>query len=430
MVSPHFPPDASAAAHRVRLLAPHLPAHGWEPTVVTVDPRDYEGPVDDELTALVPPSLRVVRCRAWPARWTRAVGFGDLGLRAFTGLRRAARRLLSQERFDALFITTYPTYPALLGPVLARRYRVPFVLDYQDPWVGEWGRSVGPRADGRPDVRSRLARALARYLEPKAARGAAAITAVSEETYEQVRARHPGLATTPCLAVPLGGERADLEYLRRHPRANSCFDAGDGQVHVAAVGTLLPLAQATLRAALAALALVRDRRPDRYARLRLHFIGTSNQRRPDAPSRVRPVAAELGVADRVSEVAPRVDYLDALTAQVQAAALLLLGSSERHYTASRLYPALLAGRPVLAIYHEASPVVSALRGIGGPPGVRLVTFDGQGPLHAVDAIAAALDALAGEPVVAASPLREPALHEFSAESLAGRLAALFDGLRR
>ena len=34
MVSPHFPPDTTAGAHRVRLLAPHLAAHGWEPTVV------------------------------------------------------------------------------------------------------------------------------------------------------------------------------------------------------------------------------------------------------------------------------------------------------------------------------------------------------------------------------------------------------------
>src|SRR5439155_20636351 len=49
MVSPHFPPDTNAATHRVRLLAPHLPARGWEPTVVAVDPRDYEGRLDPAL---------------------------------------------------------------------------------------------------------------------------------------------------------------------------------------------------------------------------------------------------------------------------------------------------------------------------------------------------------------------------------------------
>ena len=40
MVSPHFPPDSSAASHRVRLLAPYLGEHGWEPTVVTVEPGE------------------------------------------------------------------------------------------------------------------------------------------------------------------------------------------------------------------------------------------------------------------------------------------------------------------------------------------------------------------------------------------------------
>ena len=44
MISPHFPPDSTAGTHRVRLLAPRLREHGWAPTVLTVDPRDYEGP--------------------------------------------------------------------------------------------------------------------------------------------------------------------------------------------------------------------------------------------------------------------------------------------------------------------------------------------------------------------------------------------------
>ena len=186
MVSPHFPPDTTAATHRVRLLAPHLPAFGWEPTVVTVNPRDYDGRLDSGLCELVPPSVRVVRCRAWSIQWTRRIGVGDLGLRAFSGLRRRCSELLQHEKFDALFITIYPTYPALLGPLLKRRFGVPFVLDYQDPWVGSWGKTVGGGRDGRPDLKSRLSRALAMTLEPRVVRAADAITAVSDLTYEQI----------------------------------------------------------------------------------------------------------------------------------------------------------------------------------------------------------------------------------------------------
>src|ERR1700726_1109278 len=101
MVSPHFPPDNSAGAHRVRLLAPHLPECGWRPTVVTVDPRDYEGQLDPRLSELLPASLRVETCRAWPVSWTRRCGIGDLGLRAFTNLYNTCSRLLACEHFDA-----------------------------------------------------------------------------------------------------------------------------------------------------------------------------------------------------------------------------------------------------------------------------------------------------------------------------------------
>src|SRR5580700_9130368 len=129
MVSRHCRPDSSAGAHRVRLLAPHLRTFGWEPTVVTVDPRDYEGQLDPRLAELVPPSLRVVRCRAWPVRWTRMCGFGDLGLRAFRNLYTVCHRLLASEHFDVLFVTLLPGYPALLGCLLKPRCGVPFVLD-------------------------------------------------------------------------------------------------------------------------------------------------------------------------------------------------------------------------------------------------------------------------------------------------------------
>ena len=431
ILTPHFPPDAGAAAHRVRLLAPHLGAFGWEPTVVTVDPRDYEGRLDPELADLVPPELRVIRCRAWPARVTRRFAVGDLGLRAFSGLQRACIDLLARERFDALFITIYPTYPALLGPLLKRRFRIPFVLDYQDPWVGAWGRTVGAGPNGRADPKSRLARAVATRLEPRAVRAADAITAVSSEMYEAIRRRYPDLEATPCVAIPVGGEPRDFAHLGQRRRSQGYFDANDGCVHVVSVGTLLPLGFETLRAVLRATALLRERRSELYARFRLHFFGTSNQTNADAAPRVLAVARELGVDDCVTEVAPRIGYVDALTVQAESAAILMIGSTEPHYTASKLYPGLLARRPVLAVYHEASSVVEILRRAARPPAMRLVTYtDSERAESRTEAIYAELAALIEHPMYDSGAVDDRVLGEFSAEALAGRLAGLLDQLRR
>jgi hypothetical protein len=424
MVSPHFPPDTSAGTHRVRLLAPHLTAFGWEPTVVTVDPSAYEGQLDPDLGQLVPASLRVVRVPAWPARLTRRFGLGDLGLRSLAGLRRVCGELLRDERFDALFITMYPTYPAMLGPGLKARHHVPFVLDYQDPWVSAWGLDVGGGHNGTPDLKSRLTRSLAMRLEPGVVRDADALTAVSARTYEDVLARVPDARPRTCAAIPLGFEEADLEALRRSPRANPHFDARDGLVHVCYVGTVLPKGVPVLRRVLMGVAEIRRSAPSLYARLRLHFLGTSNQRDNGSPPRVLPLARELGIEEIVTEVPGRLDYLDALNAQVTASALLLMGSTEPHYTPSKVFPALLSRRPIIAAYHDASNVLELLRAPGVDADV--ATFTDEASLdaivpHVVRAVGQLASGRRGIPVTS-----NDAIAAWSAKALAGRLAHVFD----
>ena len=182
---------------------------------------------------------------------------------------------------------------------------------------------------------------------------------------------------------------------------------------------------------LTAVRLLRDRRPELYARLRLHFFGTSNQTRPEVPPRVLPVARELGVDDRVSEVARRIDYLDALTVQTQATAILMLGSSERHYTASKLYPALLAGRPILAVYHEASSVVEILRRVARPPAARVVTYADAARAEVVaETVYTELAGLVEDPVYDTTAVSAAALEVVSARTLAGELAGVLDRVQR
>jgi hypothetical protein len=425
MVSPHFPPDSSAASHRVRLLAPHLADAGWAPTVVTLEPSAYEGRLDRELEALVPASLPVVRATAWPAGATRMFGLGDLGLRAFTGLWRACHALLSREQFDALFITVYPVYPALLGPRLKAEFRVPFVLDYQDPWVGAWGRSVGGGRGGAPDWKSRASRRLGEWLEPKAVTAADALVAVSQGTIDGIVERMPAAGGLTHGVIPLGFEPADFDALRRRPRVRSGFDPSDGLVHLCYVGTLLPAGKETL--VLLLRGLERARREDpAAARVRLHFFGTSNQSASDT-YRVLPLTSEFGLADAVTEVPGRLDYLDALSVLTHASGILLLGSSEPHYTASKLYPALLAQRPILALFHEASSVVSILRMAASEPTVRVVTY-GDAPVSeaTVTAVACHLRALSANCGYSAADVSLDRLAAVSARRLARQLAAVFD----
>jgi hypothetical protein len=60
---------------------------------------------------------------------------------------------------------------------------------------------------------------------------------------------------------------------------------------------------------------------------------------------VAAMAREIGVGDIVQLEPRRVPYLDALRTMQNADVLLLLGSTDSHYTASKLFPSWLANRP-------------------------------------------------------------------------------------
>lgn len=426
MVSPHFPPDSSAGTHRVRLVAPHLPKNGWEPTVLTVDPRGYEGRLDADLARLVPGSVRVVRAAALESGFTRRVGIGDLGLRAWPGLRREARRLLSEARYDVLFITTYPLYPALLGRGLKRAFDVPYVVDLQDPWVGAWGASVGAGPGGTVDWRSRASRAVASRIEPRILGSADACTAVSDETLEAMARRWPDVMPRHRAAIPLGAEPADFAAARAASIANPIFDPADGLHHVVYVGTLLPRGTPALRAVLEAVDAYRRRRPEAAARLRLHFVGTGNQSVGNPERRTEADVRRLGLETIVSEHPLRIPYLAALRVLLDARLVLVLGSDEPHYTPSKVFPALLSERPVLALLHRGSEAARLFE--GGSASRRLIAFDSAGPSSGPveDALAALLQGKADERIAPSEAL----LAAQSAEAMAARFATVFDGVRR
>jgi hypothetical protein len=193
------------------------------------------------------------------------------------------------------------------------------------------------------------------------------------------------------------------------------------------VGTLLPLGFETLRAFLGALSLLKMRAPDLFTRLRVHFVGTSNQTMGSL-ERVFPEARRLGVEEAVHEVPERIDYLDALNVLIRSDAILLMGSSEGHYTASKLFPALLARRPLLAIFHEESSVVDMLRA-ARRSSLQLVTYGDHSRAESrVEEILASLRGLLDEPRAPVSGDDSRTLAGLSARSMAERLSNFLDSV--
>src|SRR3954470_15959763 len=183
LVSPYFIPCNLAGVHRARLLATGLAEFGWEPTVLTVDPVYYGRLCEPGLTELLPKELRIEHVDAVAPALSAAIGVSDPSLRAFRTMRRRMGELLAEKKVDLVFVTVLPGYAGLLGGWAKRRFGVPFVLDYQDPWVSDWG-AAQPRFS-----KAGLAHWLAEKLEPRFAPLADAVTAVSNGTLDGLRKR-------------------------------------------------------------------------------------------------------------------------------------------------------------------------------------------------------------------------------------------------
>lgn len=415
IVSGHFVPSNLVGAQRARLWSRYLPEFGWEPIVVTADPRQYEEKPDPDLERLVAPGLQVIHAPTWPTKPVRIVG--DVGIRSFHGCYRVLGDLARRREIDFVLVTIPSNWLAPVGRLVHRRHGVPYGIDYQDPWVNAY-----PGVDV-PFTRAWASHRIARLLEPWAVRDAALITGMAPGYVAGMLQRNPEVGRRAHLAyMPMGTAPEDYELVRELHKKPFLFDPGDGRFHMIYAGALLPAGVVVLQAFLAGIGALRETSPDLAARLRVHFVGTGTS--PDDPNghRVMPHAREAGVADMVDEHPHRIGYIDALTHQERCSAVLVLGSTEPHYTPSKIFQAILSRRPVFAMLHEASTAVATIRSTGA--GRVLPLTERRLPEPA--AVAAELGMLMTDPPFHADRIDEAVFSAFTARESTRMLAEALD----
>jgi hypothetical protein len=423
IVGADFAPSSLPNAQRIRFLASHLAEFGWEPIVVTVHPRHYESTIDLANERLLPDNLKVLRTSAFPVKWTRKLGLGDIGMRSLWFHWRALARLCRQKQLDMVFISLLPGISSVLGRLIYAQFKVPYVIDYQDPWVTNYYWSV-PKEQRPP--KWPLVYAMASTLEPFALKNVSCITGVSKGTTDGVVEHYPWLSNICTAEIPLGGEPADYVYLRKHPRSNPIFNREDGLLHISSVGRggvdTLPV----LRTIFEAIQIGRQISPELFSRLRLHFVGTTYAPNAKDNYQVMPLAHEMGVADYVDEHPGRVAYLDSLQILLDSHGLLAVGSILSHYTASKIFPYIMSSRPLLAIFHKASSVIDIVHDAGAG---QTVAFADEADLSTkASQIAAQLETLLSLPTTYQPPTKWEAVEAYTGRAMAHRLAGVFDNI--
>lgn len=420
IIGPDFSPSGRPPATRIRFLANHLREFDWEPIILTTDPKFYEWSVDPENDRLLATSVEVLRTQAFSAGWTRKVGIGDIGMRSLWHHWQTLKKLCRERKVDLIFIPVPPYVPMILGRFAQRKFSIPYVIDYIDPWVSEYYWNV-PREQRPP--KWPLAYAMARILEPYALKNVSHITGVSKGTTESVRSRYPSLSDVGATEIPYGAEIDDFAYVKLNARKNSVFDAQDGLFHISYVGACIPGMYPAVEALFRAVQLGLRNNRELFERVKLHFVGTSYGTNGNGGG-VKSIAAGVGISSQVEEYPSRVPYLDSLQIMLDSAALILVGSDEQHYTASKVFPYILAQRPFLAIFHEDSSVIKIINDTNSG---RFVTFNlHRSPAESVLEIARHLEALLSVDEKRLEHVPRELLQTYSTRAMAARLAGVFD----
>jgi len=358
IVCPSFVPINAADMQRVRISLAHFRDFGWDPILLTVDPEYVEGVTDPVLVHTLPPEVPIFRVRALPARWTRKVGLGNLGLRALPFLYREGRRLIRQFGISLTYFST-TVFPAMaLGRLWKEELNVPFVLDMHDPWVSDYYEGRGKEA---LPPKFWFMNKVHRILEPWTMKEVDGLIAVSGGYVETLTQRYPWLTRKPSLVLPFGAAENDFEVLRVQRQQNRFFKRGDAPTfHCVYAGCAPSAMTPALHIIFGAFKRGLEQSPELFSRVQFHFIGTDYA--PDARSKksVAPIALEYGVSSHVHESPQRIPYFEALQLLLDSDFLLIPGSDDPQYSASKISPYILARKPLLCVFHESSNVCDTM----------------------------------------------------------------------
>lgn len=379
MLAYFFPPSKAAGTFRTLRFVRDLPDCGWEPSVLTVDPRAYvASDLDRHLLNKIPPGTPVHRTAAPPLhRWyKRAIESGKKLRRSKSRAREAGRAaesaaaphqnrgtpssppaapsmrspldlaymlcrtpdidagwyvpallnglaIVKRERPQVLYATGGPWTTFLVARDLARLARLPLVLDYRDPWT------LNPAVVRSGNVFERLAMRMERTVVQRA-RCIIANTDVLRETLVQAHGEAVGDKTVVIHnsfdAEDYAGPDPDPEDVFTMSYVGAMYDAHSPEPFLQAVAALCA------------------ERADLRGRFRVRLVGAG------AP-RIASLVRMLGLEDVVLVEDP-VSHAEAVRRQRASQALLLfltVPSDRSTFVPSKLYEYIAANRPILAV---------------------------------------------------------------------------------
>ena len=313
--------------------------YGYKTTVLTVHEDYYFENLHPDLIKTVDHQVEVEKVKAWPKH--KRVFVSDLTLRAFSNLVKKASDIIESKNIDFIWIPIPSYYAAILGRKLFDKHQIKYGVDYIDPW------SNGIPGQERIFSKPWIANSLAKLLEPYALKKASLISAVADH-YADFAKKLTYKKRPYFVNFPYGFDSIDYKVeveLTDVPLIET-------KKNIIYAGAFLPKSHFFLQSLLKLIKELNLRDTHHF-----HFIGTGQYQEKS----ISEYAVEYDITDCITESRDRLSYLQIISLLKKADGILVLGSTEAHYTASKVFQSLLSERPILSILHKESTALQILQ---------------------------------------------------------------------
>ena len=370
IISPYFPPSNGADMQRIRMSLPYFKNYGWEAEVVTVAPIHSDLVKDERLIESIPTDIRIHEVKAFSKKWTSKIGLGSLALRSLWHYKKYVNKLLQTQNFDLIYFSTTQFPILILGAYWKKKFNIPYVIDMQDPWHSTYYEDK-PKAERPPKYW--FSYRLNKALEPVAMHKVDGLISVSQAYLDTLESRYPRLMHIPKKVITFGAFKQDFDLVKRNledfklnfPIETTFFNF----VYVGRGGhdmkDALHLLFTTFKRG-----LITDK--EIFDKIRFHFIGTSYAPKGQGIKTIEPIAKQIGIDDYVFEQTDRIPFYENIFRLITADALMIIGSDDPQYTASKIYPYILAERPLLAFFHPKSSAAQIITDCGAGQVISLI----------------------------------------------------------
>ncbi len=169
IISYYWPPSGGAGVQRWLKFSKFLPDFGWEPVIITVDPEKATFPVlDHSLQDEIRNEITVIKTDSteWFSIYKKVSGTENVPYAGFASESKkvslkqkaarfirgnfflpdprkgwnkhaleASKKVLDESEIDCIITTGPPHSSQLIGLELSKKYDIPWIADFRDPWT-------------------------------------------------------------------------------------------------------------------------------------------------------------------------------------------------------------------------------------------------------------------------------------------------------